>query len=224
VITATFFFFYVVLGQGLLAKIDEYSVDTEQVRTRLATLKDKVGYLESVDSDEIERLSDVLESAVFADNKAYYLLGVVRKVAADFGYEVDSFDLAPGDLVREGKKVVAKEAMPLRIRLGLIGPKAKYEDYLGALETSLPIMSIEELKTKSTDEVTYLEMGINAYFVPAKNDKKVEAIPLSELKLGEGEKELLSLLDGYKIVSRGESGPVDEGKFVKYERTDPFSQ
>lgn len=223
-ITAAGFLFYLVLGQRLVAKISEYSADTSSSRTKLAVIKDKVDYLESVDSEEIEKLSGLLEVAVFADNKAYLLLGTVRKVAADYGYQVDSFDLSPGDLLKEGKGVVAKEAAPLRVRLGLIGPKERYEEYLGAIEKSLPIMSIEELKTKSLGDLSYLEMGINAYFVPAKGRGEIDSLSLSELKLGTEEKRLLSLLGEFKVVPQGQENDSSGGGFVKYERNDPFSQ
>ncbi|MFA6518660.1 MAG: hypothetical protein WCV93_03390 [Candidatus Shapirobacteria bacterium] len=217
--------FYLVLGQRMVAKIMEYSQDSSRARTELVAVKAKVDYLESVDQTEIGKLVNLLNEAVFSDNKAYYLLDTVRSVAGVFGYQVDSFDLSPGELVRGGEMVKANQAVPLRIKVGLVGPREKYEDYLVAMEKGLPVVSIESLKAKSSGDLTSLEMEVNAYFVPATTLTKVDKIALSELKLSASEMDLLSLLDGFKVVLPDKVGDNKEnqGQFIRYDRADPFA-
>ena len=213
---------YLVVGRGLVNKIGEYNGDTKEMKTKLLAIKGKVDYLESIDQGKIEKLSEMLEVAVFSENKAYFLLETVRRVVAGFGYQVDSFDLSPGNLLKGGKEVVAREAQPMSIRVGLIGPTANYESLLGGIEGSLPIMSIEGLKLKSEGVSSYVEMTVNAFFVPMGTLAKIDSIPLAELKLGPTEESLLALLKDFQMVS-GVAGSQEGGTFVKYERTDPFT-
>lgn len=215
--------FYVILGQRMMKKAGEYRIDTRETETKLAAIKAKVDYLESVDQAEIERLMALLNGAVFPDNKAYYLLDTVRSVAANYGYQVDSFSLTPGELVKGGEKVAGNQAVPLMVKVGLVGPRVKYEDYLAALEKGLPVMSIEGLKAKSSGDLTSLEMEVNAYFVPEGALKRVESISLAELKLSSEEMGLLTLLEGFKMVlPEMGGGGQSQGQFVRYERSDPF--
>lgn len=187
----------------------------------------KITYLSSVDQEQIKNDADFLESAVLQEKNAYFLVGVVRQVADDYGFAVNSF-LIKSIEIKDDKagtlKVSDKDvAVKLPIEVSLYGPDDKRVELISALEKTLPILFIESFEVSSAGGFSSLDMVIASYYVPEKIDIASSNLTLTDLIPSEEENNLLKTISSFKRVSNTGESVGTTTPFVKYDRQNPFT-
>ena len=93
--------FLISLNLLLLPKINEIggvNKKIDQVKNNINKVKEQNKYLMSIDQEKLKINAEYLENAVLKDKKSYLLVGIIRGVANNFGYQLESFSLTPGEL------------------------------------------------------------------------------------------------------------------------------
>lgn len=222
--------FLISLGLIVIPKIDDIKNNINvinDVNSQIKLTNDKKNYLSSVDIEQLNQEADVLNKAVLKEKKSYLLVGVVRKIADNFGFQVKSFLVNPGEVKNgssETLKVSNKEtAIRMPVNVVLVGQSDKNLELIKALENSLPILFIEKFDSKTNNGISELEMTISSYYVPDKNDYTSGNLTLKDLQLTTEESELLSTISKFGTVDGGVSSETGNSKFVEYNRYNPFS-
>lgn len=219
-----FLLFFVSLKLVILPQIDE----VKRVKNELAQVKKdqqevntKRTYLLTVDQEELKKNSKALERALLSDRNAYLVVGVVRQIAARYGFRVESFSVTIGELLKEEEATA--EIAELPIKTLLLGPAESYLDLVEALETSLPVLSLKEFDV-AIRGMAEVELTVAAYFLPADVEADIKRMSLTDLTLSQEEAEVIS-----KVAYYQETGGVveasfgDEDKsFKSYPIRDPF--
>jgi hypothetical protein len=152
---------------------------------------------------------------------------VVRRIADNFGFQVKSFLVNPGEVkngANQTLKVSEKEtAVKMPVSVTLIGPSDRNLDLIKALENSLPILFIDKFNSKTTNGVSELEMTVASYYVPDKGDYISGNLTIKDLQLTPEESELLSTIGKFGTVEGGVSQGIGTTQFVEYDRINPFS-
>ena len=113
-----------------LSLVTEKSDQIKSVVAKNKEAKEKIAYLQAMDSEVIKGETDRLGQGLLPQRSAYLLLGVVRQVTEEFGYVIDDFIISMmGDVKElEGEAKDKKSRFDkLPIRVSLVGPKEKYE-------------------------------------------------------------------------------------------------
>jgi hypothetical protein len=89
------------------------------------------------------------------------------------------------------------------------------------LESSLPIITVNDFKMRSGGEMSDIELLVSAYFLPKKQGSDLSKLSLKDLVLEAKEAELLLKLAGRQRIEGVEvSSP--SGERVRYQRANPF--
>jgi len=207
--------------------------DYQEMRTQLTgiegqtkLLTDKRNYLQSIDQEELLKNERLIDSALLPQKNAYLLVGVVRKIADKYGYQLDSFVIRPGELTAEEDEKMSSGVAKIPISLTLAGPSEKYTELIDGLERSLPILSLEGMEMQNSLYLTKMTMQISAYYIGDKMAVDINKLSLADLTLKKEESELLSTLGGYTLLE--EVGQIEEEmggvkEYIEYDRTDPFN-
>lgn len=224
------FLFLISLGLVIVPKIDEIKNNLETIsnlNNQIKLTNEKKNYLTTVDIEQLNQEADILNRAVLRERKSYLLVGVVRKIADNFGFQIKSFLVNPGevkDAPTKTLKVSDKEtAIRMPVSVTLVGPSDKNLELIKALESSLPILFIDKFDSKTLSGVSELEMTISSYYVPEKNDYISGNLTIKDLQLTTEESELLSTIGKFGTVDGGVSQSVGTSQFVEYNRANPFS-
>ena len=222
--------FLVSLGLIIIPKVNDIKNNIKtisDVNSQIKLTNEKKNYLTSIDVEQLNREADVLNKAVLKEKKSYLLVGVIRKIADNFGFQVKSFLVNPGEVksgLPETLKVLDKEtAVRMPISVVLIGPIDKNMELIEALENSLPILFIDKFDSKSNNGISELEMTVSSYYVPNKKDYTGGNLTLKDLQLTAEESELLSTIGKFGTVEGGVSQETGNTEFVEYSRYNPFS-
>lgn len=212
-----------------ISELNEVNGKLKNLEGQKKTIIEKRDYLLSIDQEELKRNSDYVNNALLPQKNGYVLVGMIRKIADKYGFQMDSFSIKPGELTKDPNQPVTNKTgvAKLPINLVVIGPTKNYLDLINGLENSLPILSLDTLKMKNTNESSKLEMSISAYYVEDKTKFEIDKLTLNDLTLKKEESDLLSKLSNFVVVENFESleSQLDTSKdFVKYERIDPFSR
>lgn len=222
--------FLVSLGLVIIPKIDDIKTNIKtisDVDSQIKLTNEKKSYLASVDLEQLNQEAGILDKAVLKEKKSYLLVGVVRKIADNFGFQIKSFLVNPGE-VKSGSletlKVLDKEtAVRMPVSVILIGPSDKNLELIKALENSLPILFIDKFDSRSSGGISELELTVSSYYVPSKNDYTSGNLSLKDLQLTTEESELLSTISKFGTVEGGVSQETGNKEFVEYNRYNPFS-
>ncbi len=183
---------------------------------------DKIKYLSSIDQNVLTNNENVMLQAIPDVKDVYYLMTVVRQVAAAQGYVVDSFNVSPGlvseDGVKENKAGVSKT--PLGVVL--IGPYDKYLDLLAGFENALPIMSLDQFALKPLGQLAELNLKIGTYSSNRQKTSTKEP-SLSEVQLGDKEKALIEKLASYTRIEIASGSALLNNMDVGETKIDPFN-
>lgn len=194
----------------------------------IQAINDKKSYLSSIDEEELDQKIMIMNRSVLPTKDAYYLVNMVRKIVAEYGYEVVSFSIKPGKIEAKTQKETDKPATAGRIEVTMMmaGPGDKYVDLLSRLEGGFPIMSIENLEMSGLGGAnTQMAMNLVAFHQSEIPKKDLTKLNIVDLKLSKEETELFDKISGYQVLAEmgfksltGETRP-----FLEYQREDPFS-
>jgi hypothetical protein len=219
-------FFNVVLPRiSAIGITNSAIVDVDQ---KTKKINEKSNYLISMDQNELKKNADYLSAAIIHQKNAYYLVNVVRFIAEKYGYQIDSFSVAPGKVSGDDStgKSDALQAQTLPVSLNIIGPSNQYIDLMIAFEKSLPILSISKLEMKTTAETTEVDLVMSAYYVGDSVAINLANLSLADLTLDKEESAVIQKISSFErgisiedVVKENASGQ----QFVKYDRSSPFN-
>lgn len=223
--------FILIIGVGVvvpkIGEIGQSRQEFERIKQEVNSTEEKVSYLRSIDQAEMMKKSKQLESALLREKNSYYLVNVVRKVALDYGFQMQSFSVSLGVSKGEAKEnMKAGEVTVVPLDIKLAGQREKYLELLSAIETSLPVMAINNFKMKVVGGVAEIDLNLNAYYFSERKETNLTAMKLSDFVLTEDESKVLEKLGGFDNVGEV-SGMFNAGQgktYVKYERANPFFQ
>lgn len=224
------FLFLVSLGLVILPKIGDTKNNfktIDNLNKQIKLTNEKKSYLMTVDVEQLNQQAGILNKAVLRERKSYLLVGVIRKIADNFGFQIKSFLVNPGeikDFPTKTLKVSDKEtAIRMPVSVTLVGPSDKNLELIKALESSLPILFIDKFDSKTLSGVSELEMTISSYYVPEKNDYISGNLTIKDLQLTTEESELLSTVGKFNAIDDGVNYDNGTPQFVEYNRANPFS-
>jgi len=209
------------------SQISETNKEIETIKAQVKLTNDKRVYLSSVDVDQLKNDAYFLNKAVLKERKSYLLVGVMKKIADKYGFQIKSFSVNPGEMKNNNsstadlKVATDNVAVKLPISIILVGPKERTLDLVKGIENSLPILFIDRFDTKTLGDVSNLDLSISSYYVPEKSDLISGNLTLNDLKPTKGESELLAEISKYEKI-----GVVEESSsavLVQNERLNPFS-
>lgn len=222
--------FFISLSLVIIPKINDIKNNIKvinDVNSQIKLTNEKKNYLTSVDIEQLNKEADVLDKAVLKEKKSYLLVGVIRKIADSFGFQIKSFLVNPGEIknnLSETLKVSNKEtAVRMPVSVVLTGPSNRNLELIKALENSLPILFIDKFSSETNNGVSELEMMVSSYYVPSKNDYTSGNLTLKDLQLTTEESELLSTINKFGTVEGGVNQEIGNKEFVEYNRNNPFS-
>ncbi len=189
------------------------------------TLDTRKSWLLGLDEEGLKKMSGTVESALLREKNAYYVVGIVRNVAAKHEYMIQSFSVSIGKLSGGEEKEEKSYYAKIPVTLELNGPREKYLDLIKSLERSLPLLSLESFEQRVTGGVAELRLVISAYYIQGANVVDLTKLDLNQLDLKKEEMDVINELRNFELVG-GLSGldmSQEEKKYVKYERKDPFS-
>lgn len=226
--------FFITLSSVIVPKIGNIKSNLDNIKSvndQIKLTNEKKAYLTSVDLEQLNIDAKYLEQAVLKEKKSYLLVGVIRKIADNFGFQIKSFSVSPGEIKGESLtadnklKVSDKEvAIKMPVSVVLVGPSDKNLELIKALENSLPILFIDKFSSKTANLSSELELMVSSYYIPDKTDYTSGNLTLNDLRLTENESALLSQISKFgTIEDGGVVGNDTEVEFKKYERSNPFS-
>jgi hypothetical protein len=208
--------------QGMVAKLTE-------LEGQKKITNDKTVYLQSTDQLELKKQTARISSALLPEKNAYLLIGVVRKIADKYGFQIDSFMINPGKFSNnEGQEASSTSktgVAKIPISLTLMGSSSNYFNLINGLERSLPVLSIDSLELQSTGNVTKIDLKVSAYYLESSEKYDINKLTISDLTLKQEENDTINTLGEYTVMENmGDSDLKITGKeFKKYDRQDPFS-
>lgn len=220
--------FLLSLSWVIIPRIDEINEMNGKIASKESQIKaisSKKNYLLSVNKEELNRDKSNLQSALLDRDKTYFLVGVVRSIADIHGYQVKSFSISPGRLKSGSEVQVASKDVMVKIPISvvLVGTQEKQLELITALESSLPVLTIDQFQISNSQGTTELDLGISAYYMAAGKNAIITNLSLDELKLSKEESELLSKINQFSKISASEAVETSGGEYMKYERPNPFT-
>ena len=185
----------------------------------------KIQYINSIDQLQLKRNSEAISEAILPQRNAYLLVGVVRKIADNFGFQIDSFTVNPGILSGTEPDTGTKSSngiAKIPVTLTLIGSSVKYLDLIKGIESSLPILSIEDFKMENDNQTAKLDLTISAYYINSNVKVDPTKISLHDLALTKSESTVLLTLGNYTFWGQKSLGG-QTSSYTNYGRMDPFT-
>ncbi len=209
------------------ASLAEVNKSISNVNEQISLTTQKINYLTTVDQEQIKNDVSFLESAVLQEKNSYFLVGIIRNVADQYDFVINSFSISSIELKDNNTLKVADKdvAVKLPLEVSLSGPSEKRVELMTALENTLPILFIDNLNISNAGNFSTLDMTISSYYIAEKSDLVLGNLSLADLIPTEEENGLLKTISSFnKITGEGLSLSIGEtGLFVKYERDNPFS-
>ena len=219
--------FLISINLVILPKINEIggvNKKISDVKSNTAKVKEQNKYLMSIDQEELKRNADYLDNAVLKDKKSYLLVEIIRSVANNFGYQIQSFSLNPGVLKDEEStvKVTAGDTVKMPITLSMLGPKEQSLNLISALERTLPILFIDKFETKMSSSLSQLNLVVSSYYINDKTEMETSNVTLNDLILSKEESALITRISSFTKIENNQTG-VGSSLFQQYQRENPFS-
>lgn len=219
--------FFISLNFVLVPKINEIkSINKKisEVNSKTDKVNEQIKYLNSIDTEELQKNADYLDNAVLKNKQSYLLVGIIREVANKFNYQIESFSLTPGELkdneIKSKTSLGSMAKMPISLLLN--GPKDKSLELILALERTLPILFIDKFETNTSGDITKLDLIISSYYVGDEINIDVNTIALSDLILSKEESALLEKISSFTKIEENQSD-IGTTEFEQYQRENPFS-
>lgn len=206
--------------------LSELNTSINEVNSQIKLTDQKINYLSSVDQDQIRNDANYLNSAVLQEKNSYVLIGVIRGIADQYGFNITTFSISSLDLKSDEKtlKVADKDvAIRLPLSLTLVGPDARRVEMLTALENTLPILFINTLDINNSNEISTLDMVVSSYYVAEKTDLVSGNLSLEDLIPTQEENDLLQTISGFTRMDESILTIGETSDFVEYKRENPFS-
>ena len=204
----------------ILPKIGETNSQlklVEEVKQKTKSVSERINYINSVDQRALLENESNVSAALMTDRSPYWLVLLVSRVGERFGYSLTSFRVSPVVVCEE----VEGGKLEVTASIDLSGPRERYVDFLWMLESSLPIITVNDFKMRSGGEMSDIELLVSAYFLPKKQGSDLSKLSLKDLVLEAKEAELLLKLAGRQRIEGVEvSSP--SGERVRYKRANPF--
>lgn len=213
----------------ILPKIDEINSINNKIsnqNNKIKVVKDKINYLLSVDKSELNKDADYLNSALLQEKNSYILVNIVKTIADEYGYQINSFSVTPGELKGGGNSKNTQDIVSkIPADFVVFGPKDKYLDFILALERSLPILQIDKFDLRSGEDLTEMDLTVSVYYIQKQNENSVVNLSLADLTLKKDEADLLKKISQFEKVPGLSAVNLTEtqNSFVKYTRENPFS-
>jgi hypothetical protein len=220
--------FFIILNLVLMPKINEIGLIKDkinEVKANTNKIKAQNKYLMSIDQEELKKDAEYLDNAVLKDKKSYLLVEIIRGVADNFGYQVESFNLTPGELKEEDSSIKissSNDTIKMPVNLMMVGPKDKTLELISALEKTLPILFIDKFETKNLGQSAQLNLTVSSYYINDKSNIETENITLDDLILSKEESDLIIRISSFNKIQNNQA---ENGisKFKQYNRENPFS-
>lgn len=219
--------FLISLNLVLLPKVNEIgeiSKNINDIKAKTAKIQEQNDYLASVDQEKLNQIAGYLNDAVLKDKQSYVLVEIIRSVANNFNYQVQSFSLNPGELKNEETTQNAKllDTVKMPVTLSMIGPKENILDLISALEKTLPVLFIDKFETRNSGLMLQLNLVVSSYYIKDSVNVETNNLSLNDLIMSKEELDLIDRISAFTKIENNqtESDPVD---FQKYQRENPFS-
>lgn len=225
---ALFLALLLVFNLLVVSRIEDIGAVIDKIKSIQAETKsinDKRRYILSIDQEKLQRNANYVNSALLPEKNSYLLVGIVRKIADKYNFQIDSFQIKLGEVVKKDTPTTALDALSkVPVTLRLVGPKAQYLDLVNGLEKSLPILSIDNFGMSMSDQSVALDLMISAYYLGNTAKSDINKVSLADLTLKQDESDLVTkLTSDFTIVQDLSTARTEQKTFVKFERKDPFS-
>jgi Tfp pilus assembly protein PilO len=221
-------FIVVILGVAVpkFGEIKEMNQKADELTKKRNQVIEKKNYVMSVDQNDLKRNVVLLNNSLLREKNWYYLVSVVNKVAQSYGFQIDSFSVKPGNIsgnAEPGSKQAKTGVAKIPVDLVMLGPQKSYLEFVLALEKTLPLLVVDSFEMKNNGEISQLNLTVSSYYVEEKNSLPSANLSLTDLTLRKEENEVLKTLWTFNNVMESEDKLEAAKKFVKYQRTNPFS-
>lgn len=217
--------FFISLQLVLIPKVNQIGTVKQKIDTvkaNTAKVTEQIKYLSSVDSEELQKNAEYLDNAVLRNKKSYLLVEIIRQVASNFDYQLESFSLTPGEIKAEEKETTSiKNMKKLPVNLTLYGPKDKSLDLVLSLEKTLPILFIDKYDISTSKNYSILKLSVSSYYIGDETNIDTSNIALSDLILSSDESALVEKISSFSKIEENTDGQISE--FKQYQRENPFS-
>lgn len=207
-----------------LSQIQSFSKQKLDLTGKSDDIKNKISYLKSMDESALKNKEDVLLMAMPESKDIYFLLNVITDLSKQYEFFVSGFSFSPGNI--EGESENKKEDLEqVDFGMTLTGPVSKYIDLVEGFESSLPILTINEVDSKSIPgDLVEINISISTHFAVGKNKVDVSKLTYRELVMTDKETKLLEELAGYRKIEGLNVGDSNAGGklFQEYEVRNPF--
>lgn len=206
-----------------VGEVNDIFVQINKVENEIKLLNDKRNYLASLDQNELQSKSSLVENGVLSEKNSYLLIKVVSKIASNFGFSMGDFTVTLGDIKEIDKTSVKFDYQKVPVEVELTGPKSKFLEMVSEIENSLPVLSINSFNMTSNGDEATIKMNVSAYYLPNWNQTKLEKLSVTDLTPSKDEQGVLTKIGGYKYygVVEGQIGGVKD-TFKPSDRIDPF--
>lgn len=212
-----------------IADVGKIKKEIIKAKTETKKIVEKVNYINSISQEDLKKNEGLLSAAMLYEKDSYYLVSVVRRVADKYNYSIQGFSLSPGKVTKDDEKT-AKEVKGNKrvpITLNMLGPKSSYLNFLKGLESSLPLLSIEEMDMKARGDISEIDLKITAYYIDEETKAEVKKLSLADLQLSVDEAEMVKMLSSYsnnRGLILGAQQKISTRSGVIYGRSNPFAQ
>lgn len=216
------------IGLVVLPKIEQignFSKEIEVANKNISELNQKRAYIQSADESELKSRQEVLLMSVPEDKDIYFLLTTISNMVTDHGYIVQALSFSPGE-VKDSSTNKIEEQGTVGFSLTLVGPKNRYIELVEGIETSLPIMSIASIDSKTlSGDLFEITMKLNTYYVTKLAKVDINKLSYKDLVMTKSELELIDKLASFTKTSglRISNDKLETGqKYEEYEIRNPF--
>jgi hypothetical protein len=180
----------------------------------------------SVDQGELKKDADYMVNALLPQKNSYLLVGMVGKIIGNYGYQIDSFLINPGEVAKKDDQPKISGVAKVPVSISIVGPADKYLDLIKGLESSLPVLSLDSFEMRNDSSAAKMTLTISANYIEADSTFDVNKLTLADLTLTKDESNLITKLSQFTML--GNAGGIESGfntskSYVKYNRTDPFN-
>lgn len=201
-------------------EIPQRMAQIKMVKTKIQDVNQKSKYLQTIDQEEIKNNALKLSMGLLPEKSSYLLVGIIKNVAAEVNYAVDDFSLSMLTKTTTSKITNLKfEKLPVIVTL--VGPSENYLNLVKSIERSLPIISIDSIDMRSSqDGTSIVKLNITSYYLPDIPKVNFENLSLADLTPNQEELNLLIKINEYKAMAVETTNK--DATYTKYQREDPF--
>jgi hypothetical protein len=202
-------------------KVADLTRQSKIEKEKLMALGVKLADLEGIEEVVLSEKVDFSLAALPRNKEVMKTISLFNSLAQLTQTQVDSLEVAPGEIATESPTMVGPDLENLTLRLKLSGENLQQlVDFLNQVEQSLPLMNITTFRLNSAGDFSSSQLMVASYFssLPSSLDK-IEA-PLKKIT-----KEDELVLDSIKNFKKPQLAlmEVPEATGTSSVRTDPFA-